>query len=90
MFVVRVAARLEAEGIPADGIVWDFHDQLIFQVAEEHGPQCLELLRDEVARLNALLGTYVTLKGEPKLSYNMSAAKDAEFTWHPELGKEPK
>jgi hypothetical protein len=83
MFVVRVARRLEQEGIPAKGIVWDFHDQCIYQVPEAHGPRCLEIMREEVAAMNEILGAHVTLKGEPKLSTNMAHAKEAEFTWKP-------
>jgi hypothetical protein len=80
-FVVRVSRRLEQEGIQATGVVWDFHDQLIFQVREELGEKCLQILRDEVQKLNEYLGAYVRLKGDPKLSRDMAHAKEAEFSW---------
>lgn len=81
MFVVRVARRLRREGIKATGVVWDFHDQLIFSVRRGEGARCLELLREEIASLNEMLGASVPLKMEPKVCTDMARAKEAEFDW---------
>lgn len=81
MYIVDIDRRLAAEGIPYKGIVWDFHDQLIFQVPTEYGPRCLEILAEADAALNEALGAYVKLKGDPKLCTDMAKAKEAEFSW---------
>ncbi len=72
------ASLLEAEGIPFQGIVLDFHDQLIAQVSEDHAERACELVRRMLELLNELLGGIVKLKGEPQICRSMSAAKMSE------------
>lgn len=84
MLVVSLAQKLAEEGIEYRGIVWDFHDQLIIQVRRGFGERVCEFVRKEVSALNMRLGTTVPLKMEPKICYDMAAAKEAEFDWRTE------
>lgn len=81
MLVVHVARELDRLGIAYRGIVWDFHDQLIIQVPKGVGAFVCHVIRDMVVELNQMLGTTVPLKMEPKICFDMDAAKEAEFDW---------
>lgn len=87
MYYTELAREWSDNSIHADGVVWDFHDQLIAQMPEADGERAIEVSREVEADLNEYLGAYVKLKGEPKLCKDMATAKEAEFSWLAEWGE---
>jgi hypothetical protein len=71
-------SMLEDAGIRSVGVVWDFHDQYIFQVSEEDGPRALEVAERAAEELNRWLGGDVRIKYGPRLTRSMSEAKMEE------------
>lgn len=81
MFICELHWILNREGIPHMGVIWDFHDQSIVSVPEEYGEKYLECVEKARVHINELLGATIELKTTPKLSRDMSKAKEAEHNW---------
>jgi len=73
-----LSSLLEAEGIDARGIVWDYHDQDIYQVPTERADDALRCSERATDELNALLGGVVRIKYGPRIVRSMSEAKMGE------------
>jgi hypothetical protein len=69
---------LDEAGIPWRGIVLDFHDQVILEIARRHAERAIEIERAASAELNEMVASYVRLKGEPRIVSCMAAAKCEE------------
>ncbi len=78
IFIWMVSSCLDAAGIWYKGIVFDYHDQLIFQVKKKDSAAALKVVRECVDYLNEYLGGAVKLKGEPQIVSNLAAAKMSE------------
>jgi hypothetical protein len=70
---------LDEAGVPYAGVVWDFHDQYIYQVPEAYAEVAREIGVRAMAELNELLETTVILKGDVRVvRHGMGEAKMEE------------
>jgi hypothetical protein len=72
---------LTEAGIQPQGIVWDFHDQYIYQVPREQAEKARTIGEQAMRELNELLGTTVTLKGDVRLVEGGMAEAKMETEW---------
>lgn len=71
-------AELDRRGIRARGIVWDFHDQWIFQCPKSQAQAALDACVAATSALNAWLGGLVAVKYGPRVVGSLSEAKMEE------------
>jgi hypothetical protein len=71
-------SMLSNEGVYTTGVVWDFHDQFIYQAPASQSDTAIFITASSIAELNQFLGGDVRLKCEPRLVNSLSEAKMEE------------
>lgn len=72
-------AALKRHGIPAVGVIWDFHDQYIFQVPEAFAARTMQACKEAADELNSWLDGVVRIKYGPRIVMGgLGEAKDEE------------
>lgn len=76
--LVLLREELESRRLNYSWVISDFHDETILEVDEAEKDATIEAIRVMYDRLNKLLGSYVPIKGEPEVGYNLAAFKVEE------------
>lgn len=71
-------SMLSNDGVNTTGVVWDFHDQFIYQVAADQSNAAISITEGAITELNRFLGGDVRIKYGPRLVNSLSEAKMEE------------
>lgn len=70
-----LSQRLIEKSVPYQPIIWDFHDECLFEVYEHDADRAVAVCREMFDLLNEKLDMSVKLKGEIKICRNLADAK---------------
>lgn len=75
MSVAWLGEEMIRRGLAYKPVIWDFHDECLFEVPEEQAEAAVATVHDMFTHINSELDMLIKLKGEVKLCQSLADAK---------------